>query len=132
MIAEYLSADLAGSAGPLSKRTRNLAKAYTTLKVLEGCVEACEVLAEEMGADSYEDPIHGHINECLVACEQLLGAHVRQSCYTLQYAELCAVACANLAEVCELAPARTALQCAQRCHDCISIIRDDFTRTLSN
>ena len=132
MIAQYLSADPGRMAAVLAKRTSNLAKVYTTLRVLERCIEACEVLAEELGSEDLEDPLHGHINECIAACEQLTGACMRQSRFTLQYAELCAAACANLAGACEVAPARTALQCGHRCVDCIAIMRDDFARTISN
>jgi len=116
----------------LASRASNLAKMYTTLRVLERCVQACEVLADEIGSDDYEDPLHEHINECISACEQLIGACMRQSRFTLQYAELCAAACANLAEACASAAARTALHCGHLCLDCIAIVRDDFAKTLSN
>jgi len=41
-------------------------------------------------------------------------------------------ACANLADECMHAEARTALQCASICSDCIDIIRVDFAVALSN
>ena len=136
MFTKFLSATTetpsAGQAAALSKRAKNLAQVYTTLKILEGCVASCEVLADELGPDSLTHPLHEHINECIVACEQLSGAGIRQSRFCIQYAELCVAACANLANGCLHAEARTALQCAQRCRDCIEIIRGDFAIALSN
>jgi prophage DNA circulation protein len=132
MITKFLSATPADKVRALTRRTKNLAQVYTSLKVLESCVSACEVLADELGPESLTHPLHGHINECIVACEQLSGASIRQSRFAIQYAELCAAACATLERECLEAEARTALQCAARCRDCINIIRDDFSIALSN
>ncbi len=119
-------------AAEISKRTQNLAQVYSTLKLLESCVSSCEVLADELGPETYTHPLHEHINECIVSCEQLVGAIVRQSRFSIQYAEVCVAACANLADECMHAEARTALQCASICSDCIDIIRVDFAVALSN
>ena len=132
MTAKYVSADPKASATTLSRRARNLAKVYTTLKALEACVAACEVLADELGPECYTDPLHADINEGIVACETLMSASVRQSPFSMQYADLCSAALNNLALACEGAPARTALQCSVRCSDCVSIIRDEFLKTVSN
>ena len=132
MITKSFSATPADQVRALTGRTRNLAQVYTSLKTLERCVVACEVLADELGPESFSHPLHDHINECIVACEQLIGASIRQSRFAMQYAELCAAACNNLAEACDHAEARTALQCAQRCRDAIDIVRDYFSSTLSN
>ena len=132
MTAKYVSADPKATANRISRRARNLAKVYTTLKSLEACVAACEVLADELGPESYTDPLHADINECIVACETLMSASVRQSPFSMQYADLCSAALNNLILACEGAPARTALQCSSRCSDCVSIIRDEFSKTVSN
>lgn len=132
MKTRFLSVDPAEQAVVLSKRAKNLAQVYNSHRVLESCVSACEVLADELGPESFTHPLHEHINECIVACEQLMGASVRQSRFSIQYAELCVAACANLAKGCLNAEARTALQCAERCRDCIGIVRDDFAIALSN
>lgn len=137
MTTKYLSAQStitppASQAAVLSRSTRNLAQVYTTLKLLESTVAACEVLADELGPETYTHPLHEHINECIVACEQLTGAMVRQSRFSIQYAEVCVAACANLADECVHAEARTALHCAQLCGDSIDMIREDFAVALAN
>ena len=136
MITKFLSAEPAAVApqavAEISKRTRNLAQVYSTLKQLEHCVGTCEVLADELGPETYTHPLHEHINECIVACEQLTGAMVRQSRFSIQYAEVCVAACANLADECVHAEAVTALQCAEACGDAIEMIRDDFANTVAN
>ncbi len=132
MTTKYVSADPQESAARLSRRARNLAKVYTTLKSLEACVAACEVLADELGPESYTDPLHADINEAIVACETLMSASVRQSPFSMQYADLAVASLNNLILACEGAPARTALQCSARCSDCVSILRDEFLRTISN
>ena len=135
MLTKYLSAETPSArrtAAEISKRTQNLAQVYTTLQLIQSCVSACEVLADELGPETYTHPLHEHINECIVACEQLTGAVVRQSRFCIQYAEVCIAACANLADECVHAEAVTALQCANLCGDCIDIIRDDFAIALSN
>ena len=63
----------------ISKQTKNLAQVYSTLQFLQSCVSSCEALADELGPETYTHPLHEHINECIVACEQLTGAMVRQS-----------------------------------------------------
>ena len=137
MLTKYLSAEPTNAnaqkaAAEISKRSQHLAQVYSTLQTLQSCVSACEVLADELGPETYTHPLHEHINECIVACEQLTGAMVRQSRFCIQYAEVCIAACANLADECVHAEARTALQCANHCGDCIDMIRDDFTIALSN
>ena len=95
-ISTEKSAGVAKSAAEISKRTQNLAQVYSTLQFLERCVSACEVLADELGPETYTHPLHEHINECIVASEQLSGAMVRESRFSIQYAEVCIAACANL------------------------------------
>jgi len=135
MLTKFISAtppQAAKSAAEISKRTQNLAQIYSTLQFLERCVSACEVLADELGPETYTHPLHEHINECIVACEQLSGAMVRQSRFCIQYAEVCTAACANLADECVHAEAVTALRCADLCGDAIDMIRDDFAIAVSN
>jgi len=133
MLTKYLSAETAAvQAAEISQRTNNLAQVYSTLKLLESCVSSCEVLADELGPETYTHPLHEHINECIVACEQMVGAMVRQSRFCIQYAEVCVAACGNLANGCMHVEARTALHCAQLCSDCIDMIREDFEIALSN
>ena len=133
MNTKYLSAQPAPmEAAEVSQRSNSLAQVYSTLKLLESCISSCEILADELGPETYAHPLHEHINECIVACEQLIGAMVRQSRFSIQYAEVCVAACANLANGCVHAEARTALQCAQLCSDCIDMIREDFAMALSN
>lgn len=134
MTTKYLSAQphLTSDLPDVSQRSNHLAQVYSTLKLLENCVRCCEVLADELGPESYTHPLHEHINECIVACEQLTGSMVRQSRFTIQYAEVCVAACANLADECIHAEAVTALQCATICGDCIDIVREDFEVALSN
>ncbi|NIP97064.1 MAG: hypothetical protein GWO24_27980 [Akkermansiaceae bacterium] len=67
-----------------------------------------------------------------MACEQMTGAMVRQSRFSIQYAEVCVSACANLADECVHADARSAVPCAHYCSDCIDKIREDFEVALSN
>ena len=131
-ISAQQPANAAQSAAEISKRTQNLAQIYSTLQFLERCVAACEVLADELGPATYTHPLHEHINECIVACEQLSGAMVRQSRFCIQYAEVCIAACANLANESVHAEAITALRCAELCGDAIDMIRDDFTIAVSN
>ena len=99
MLTKYISAQqsagAAKSAVEISKRTRNLAQVYSTMQFLERCVSACEVLADELGPETYTHPLHEHINECIVASEQLSGAMVRESRFCIQYAEVCIAACAT-------------------------------------
>ena len=136
MQAQHISAQqsvgAAKSAAEISKRTQNLAQVYSTLQFLERCVSACEVLADELGPETYTHPLHEHINECIVASENLSGAMVRQSRFSIQYAEVCIAACANLADECVHAEAVTALRCAELCGDAIDMIRDDFAIAASN
>ncbi len=135
MLTKFISAkppQAAKSAAEISKRTQNLAQIYSTLQFLERCVSACEVLADELGPETYTHPLHEHINECIVACEQLSGAMVRQSRFCIQYAEVCTAACAYLADECVHAEAVTALRCAELCGDAIDMIRDDFAIAVSN
>lgn len=135
MLTKYLTAEPAVAkkvAAEISKRSQDLAQVYCTLQQLQSCVSACEVLADELGPETYTHPLHEHINECIVGCEQLTGAMVRQSRFCIQYAEVCIAACANLADECVHAEARTALHCASYCGDCIDMIRDDFAIALSN
>ena len=111
MQAQHISAQqsvgAAKSAAEISKRTQNLAQVYSTLQFLERCVSACEVLADELGPETYTHPLHEHINECIVASE-------------------------NLADECVHAEAVTALRCAELCGDAIDMIRDDFAIAASN
>ncbi len=135
MLTKYLSAQPANAphiAAEISKRTENIAQVYSTLQLLESCVSACEVLADELGPETYTHPLHEHINECIVACEQLTGAMVRQSRFCIQFAEVCVAACANLADECVHAEAVTALRCAELCGDTIDMVRHDFAIALSN
>ena len=135
MLTKFISAkppQAAKSAAEISKRTQNLAQVYSTLQFLERCVSACEVLADELGPETYTHPLHEHINECIVASENLSGAMVRQSRFSIQYAEVCIAACANLADECVHAEAVTALRCAELCGDAIDMIRDDFAIAASN
>lgn len=135
MLTKYLSAQPTSSphiAAEISKRTQNIAQVYSTLQLLESCVSACEVLADELGPETYTHPLHVHINECIVACEQLTGAMVRQSRFCIQFAEVCVAACANLADECVHAEAVTALRCAELCGDAIDMIRHEFSIALSN
>ena len=136
MLTKYISAQqsagAAKSAVEISKRTRNLAQVYSTLQFLERCVSACEVLADELGPETYTHPLHEHVNECIVASEQLSGAMVRESRFCIQYAEVCIAACANLANECVHAEAVTALRCAELCGDAIDMIHDDFAIAASN
>lgn len=135
MITKHLTADPAAAkevVAGISQRTQNLAQVYSTLKLLGSCVSACEVLAEELGPETYTHPLHEHINECIVACEQLTGAMVRQSRFCIQYTEVCVAACANLADECVHAEAVTALQCAQYCGDTIDVLRENFAVALAN
>jgi hypothetical protein len=137
MLAKFLSAEptvavAKQAASAISKRTKNLAQVYSTLQFLQSCVSSCEVLADELGSETYTHPLHEHINECIVACEQLTGAMVRQSRFSIQYAEVCIAACANLADECVHAEAVTALQCASLCGDAVDLIREDFAVVLSN
>ena len=126
------SVGAAKSAAEISKRTQKLAQVYSTLQFLERCVSACEVLADELGPETYTHPLHEHINECIVASENLSGAMVRESRFSIQYAEVCIAACANLANECVHAEAVTALRCAELCGDAIDMIRDDFAIAASN
>ena len=87
---------------------------------------------DELGPETYTHPLHEHINECIVACEQLTGAMVRQSRFCIQFAEVCVAACANLADECVHAEAVTALRCAELCGDAIDLVRHDFSIALSN
>ena len=137
MLAKFLSAEptvavAKQAASAISKRTKNLAQVYSTLQFLQSCVSSCEVLADELGSETYTHPLHEHNNECIVACEQLTGAMVRQSRFSIQYAEVCIAACANLADECVHAEAVTALQCASLCGDAVDLIREDFAVVLSN
>jgi hypothetical protein len=135
MTAKFLSAQpepAVRQAAPLSQRTQNLAQIFSTLKHLERTVAACEVLADELGPETYTHPLHEHINEVIVSCEQMIGSLVRQSRFSMQYAEVCVSACANLANECVHAEARTALHCAQLCSDTIDLLRDDFAVALAN
>jgi len=135
MLTKYLSAQPASSSAitaEISKRTESISQVYSTLQLLESCVSACEVLADELGPETYTHPLHEHINECIVACEQLTGAMVRQSRFCIQFAEVCVAACANLADECVHAEAVTALRCAELCGDAIDMVRHDFSIALSN
>lgn len=139
MLTKFLSATSEPTAAvakeaiaTISKRTKNLAQVYSTLQLLQSCVSSCEVLADELGPETYTHPLHEHINECIVGCEQLTGAMVRESRFSMQYAEVCIAACANLADECVHAEAVTALRCAGICSDAIDVIRDEFTVALSN
>ncbi|HBM76680.1 MAG TPA: hypothetical protein DD438_01110, partial [Verrucomicrobiales bacterium] len=69
---------------------------------------------------------------CIVASENLSGAMVRESRFSIHYAEVCIAACANLADECVHAEAVTALRCAELCGDAIDMIRDDFAIASSN
>ena len=135
MLTKYLSAQPASPSpitAEISKRTESISQVYSTLQLLESCVSACEVLADELGPETYTHPRHEHINECIVACEQLTGAMVRQSRFCIQFAEVCVAACANLADECVHAEAVTALRCAELCGDAIDLVRHDFSIALSN
>ncbi len=137
MLAKFLTAESTvvtakQAVSTISKQTKNLAQVYSTLQFLQSCVSSCEALADELGPETYTHPLHEHINECIVACEQLTGAMVRQSRFSIQYAEVCIAACANLADECVHAEAVTALQCASLCGDAVDLIREDFTVVLSN
>ena len=81
-------------------RFGEIAHSYATVRLLEECTLACEMLAEELGTDPGDVAMQNLLSECIASCGALLGATVRESPYAPRYALLCGEICAATADAC--------------------------------
>lgn len=115
-----------------SGRLGNIAHSYATVRLLEECTTACEMLAEELGDDAEAMVFHGLLSECIASCGAYLGATVRESPYVARYALLCAEICEVTAETCAQRLELASRCCEVLCRACVSLVRQDYAAALAN
>ncbi|NNM29568.1 MAG: hypothetical protein HKO57_08600 [Akkermansiaceae bacterium] len=102
------------------------------VSIIQECVAACELLAEELGGDVQSDPLQQQLSECVSIGELYLGANVRESRYRVRYGLLCAEICAETMRACRDIRSAVSRECQVLCCACVNLIEDEFQSVLSN
>ena len=113
-------------------RFGELAHSYATVRLLEECTTACEMLAEELGTDPAAIRMQGLLSECIASCSAYLGATVRESPYAARYALLCGEICKETADASAARLELASRCCEVLCRACANLVREGFAAALVN
>ena len=110
----------------LADRFQNFARSFATVRLVEQCSAACEMLAEELSDDSCELSLHAQLSECIAACSAFLGASVRESRHAYRYALLFRDVCAETAGHCAGRREKAARCVEVMCRASVNLVGEDF------
>ena len=133
MFTRILEMTNAASVSTPSNRFGEIAHSYATVRLLEECTTACEMMAEELDA---EDPanlaMQDLLSDCIASCGAFLGATVRESPYAPRYALLCGEICAETASACSRRLELASRCCEVLCRACANLVDEGFAAALAN
>jgi hypothetical protein len=110
----------------LADRFQDFARSFATVRLVEQCATACEMLAEELCDDPEAFGLQGQLSECVAICAAFLGASVRESKHAYRYAMIFSDVCAETAEASSAWNAKSARCVEVMCRASVSMVREDY------
>jgi len=132
MFTRIVETKAGGSPSLLDDRFRDFAHSFATVRLVEQCATACEMLAEELCDRPEADGIQEQLSECVAICAAFLGASVRESRHAYRYAMIFGEVCAETAQACSRRNEKSARCVEVMCRASVNLVREDYGMVVAN
>lgn len=116
----------------IPERFNDFARSFATVRLVEQCATACEMLAEELEDEVSSSGMQAQVSECIAACAAFLGATVRESKHSCRYALLFREVCTETAEICARSTNKSAPCLEVMCRACLNLVEEDYACVSAN
>jgi hypothetical protein len=110
----------------LEDRLQDFARSFATVRLVEQCATACEMLAEELSDQPDVSGLQEQLSECIASSAAFLGASVRESKHACRYAMIFGDVCSETADACSMRSEKAARCVEVMCRATLNLVRDDY------